>query len=116
MSLKRKIAFRTRRRSLRVRKRITSLVPRVSVFRSNSHVYAQLIDDQLQKTVASCSTLELDKISGDKRAQAFAVGKELARRSLEKGIEKATFDRGAFLYHGRIKSLADGLREGGLQV
>lgn len=117
MSLLRKIALRTQRRKNRVRKRIkSSELPRVSVFRSLSHIYAQLIDDKNHKTVTSCSSLELKKIKGDKKTIAHAVGRELAKRALDQGVKNVVFDRGPFLYHGRIKSLADGLREGGLQL
>lgn len=116
MSLERKINQRVSRRALRVRQRFAHDKARVSVFRSATHIYAQVIDDNAQKTVASCSSLELKNIKGDKKAVAFAIGKELAKRALEKGVTVASFDRGPFLYHGRVKSLADGLRDGGLQV
>lgn len=117
MSTQRKIAHRTRRRAQRVRKRMkTSMMPRVSVFRSLSHIYAQIIDDQQQKTLASFSSLELKDKAGDKKAVAQAVGRELAQRAIKEGITTAVFDRGPFLFHGRVKSLAEGLKEGGLQV
>jgi len=116
VSLQRKTAQRTIRRAARVRSKLLRDKPRVSVFRSLSHIYAQLIDDAQQKTIASCSSLELKDISGDKKAVAFAIGKELAKRAQEQGISVAVFDRGQYLYHGRVKSLAEGLREGGLQL
>lgn len=117
MSIQRKIALRTQRRAERVRKHMRSgTMPRISVFRSLNHIYAQIIDDQQHKTLVSCSSLELDKLKGDKKAVALAVGKELAKRALEKGVKAAVLDRGSFLYHGRVASLAEGLREGGLQV
>lgn len=116
MSLERKIAARGRRRAARVRKRVVGSLPRVSVFRSLNHIYAQIIDDTLKNTVISCSSLELKKTDGDKKAIALAVGQELAQRALSHGIKVAVFDRGRFLYHGRVKSLAEGLREGGLQI
>lgn len=116
MSLHRKIAQRRTRRALRVRKRFTGELPRVSVFRSLSHIYAQLIDDKSHVTLASCSSQELENLTGDKTARAFLVGKELAQRVRAAGIERVAFDRGRFLYHGRIKALADGLREGGLTL
>ena len=98
----------------------TAASPRVSVFRSLNQIYAQLIDDKQQHTLVSCSSLELSKgkkkLSGDKKEIAHAVGVELAKRSVKKGIEKAVFDRGCYLYHGRVKSLAEGLREGGLKI
>lgn len=90
--------------------------PRVSVFKSLNHIYAQLINDAQQTTIASCSTKELDTLKGDKKEKAHAVGLELAKKAKKLGIETVVFDRGHFLYHGRIKSLADGLRDGGLKV
>ena len=75
-----------------------------------------MIDDAKQATLASCSTLELKKLKGDKKAQAHAVGLELAKRVKGLGVKEVVFDRGHFLYHGRFKSLAEGLREGGLKV
>lgn len=118
MSLLKKVKKRSQRRALRVRSKIKrhSTLPRVSIFRSLKHIYAQLIDDNARATLVSCSSLELKKVSGDKKAVARSVGLELASRAKEKGIESAVFDRGSFLYHGRVKSLADGLREGGLKV
>lgn len=117
MSLKRKIAQRAQRRALRVRARLrNSGNPRVSVFRSNRYIYAQVIDDTVHNTVASCSSLELEGLTGDKKAIATAVGRELARRALAVKVSKVVFDRGSYLYHGRVKALADGLREGGLTV
>jgi large subunit ribosomal protein L18 len=106
-----------KRRQLRVRDvDQKGHMPRVAVFRSLSEIYAQLIDDNEGKTLASASSLTLKKASGDKKEVAFSVGKELARKALEKGVQQACFDRGRFLYHGRVKSLADGLREGGLNI
>jgi len=116
VSLQRNIKDCIKRRALRVRSKFGDLLPRVSVFRSLNHIYAQIIDDRAQKTLTSCSSLELEKASGDKKAVAFAVGKELAQRAVAQGIEKVAFDRGRFLYHGRVKSLADGLRDGGLKI
>ncbi len=116
MSIQKKITQRSRRRALHVRNRLKrdTTLSRVSVFRSAQHIYAQLIDDQKQVTVASCSSLVID-VKGNKSHVANAVGLELARRILEKGIQKVCFDRGSFLYHGRVKALAEGLRAGGLQ-
>lgn len=118
MSVQRKIKQSKQRRAERVRDalRVKSSRPRVSVHRTLKQVYAQVIDDVTSKTVASCSSLELKDIAGDKKAVAFAVGKELAKRAKDKGVESAVFDRGSFLYHGRVKALADGLREGGLTI
>ena len=117
MSLIKKIEIRKEKRKLRVRSRLKdSGLPRVAVFKSASHIYAQLIDDVKQVTLASCSTLELKKLKGDKKAQAQVIGLELAKKAQGLGIQAVVFDRGHFLYHGRVKSLADGLREGGLKV
>lgn len=91
--------------------------PRVSVFRSLKHIYGQIIDDIGQKTIASSGPSHIDKgVKGDKKAVAQAIGKELAQRAKEKGISRVIFDRGPYRYHGRVKSFAEGLREGGLQL
>jgi large subunit ribosomal protein L18 len=117
VSLIRKLQVRKEKRKLRVRSRLKgSTLPRVSVFKSLNHIYAQLIDDAKQSTIASCSTVEITKLKGDKKAQAHAVGIELAKRAQGLGVKEVVFDRGHFLYHGRLKSLAEGLREGGLKV
>ena len=117
MSLEKKISIRTARRALRVRAKLkSSSLPRVSVFRSLKHMYAQIIDDRAQKTLSSCSSLDLKNLEGDKKEVAFAIGRELAQRAIAQGITAAVFDRGSFLYHGRVKSLAEGLREGGLNI
>jgi large subunit ribosomal protein L18 len=95
---------------------LNNTLPRISVFRSSQHIYAQLIDDNQQHTVASCSSIEFtDKVKGKKEI-AFEVGKELAQRARQKGIEAVVFDRGPFRFHGRVRSVAEGLREGGLNV
>ncbi len=89
--------------------------PRLLVFRSNRGIFAQLIDDDAGKTVASSSWLELAKtFKGDKTEQAAEVGKRLAESAKKAGVESVVFDRGGYLYHGRVKALADGAREGGL--
>lgn len=117
MSIFKKKHAQVKRRMLRARARInTKNMPRVSVFRSSKNVYAQLIDDKEHNTIVSCSSLEMKELTGDKKQKAKAVGLELAKRILDKGIKKVCFDRGSFLYHGRVKSLAEGLREGGLEV
>ncbi len=117
MSLQRKIAKRTERRALRVRAKLrTTEVPRLSVFRSLNHIYAQIIDDAQQKTLVSYSSQELENVKGTKKDVAQAVGKELAQKALKAGISKVVFDRGPFLYHGRVKSLAEGAREAGLEM
>lgn len=91
--------------------------PRLSVFRSNKHMYAQIIDDSQGRTLASASTIEADlktlSNTGDKSAAA-AVGKLLAERARKAGIEAVVFDRGAYRYHGRVQALADAAREAGL--
>jgi large subunit ribosomal protein L18 len=93
--------------------------PRLSVYRSNQNIYAQIIDDSSSKTLVSCSTLDRSiqlELSNSSTCQASRfIGKKLAELSLKKNITKIVFDRGPYLYHGRIKALADGAREGGLQ-
>ncbi|AUC59862.1 LSU ribosomal protein L18 RplR [Cyanobacterium sp. HL-69] len=108
------------RRHLRIRKKVTGTAerPRLAVFRSNQHIYAQLIDDVAQHTLASASTLDKElqeKLGSTSNRDASAeVGKLVAQRALSKGIEKVVFDRGGNLYHGRVKALADAARETGL--
>lgn len=108
------------KRKVRIRKRLsgTSERPRLVVFRSNLHIYAQIIDDMTGATLAQVSTLALAK-AGQKvacnKAGAEIVGKEVARIALEKNIKQVVFDRNGYLYHGRIKAIADGAREGGLE-
>lgn len=110
----------TRRRHSRVRRRVigTAERPRLAVFRSNQHIYAQVIDDTVQHTLASASTLDPDLKasinSGSNCDASIAVGKLVAQRSLAKGIKQVVFDRGGSLYHGRVKALADAAREAGL--
>ena len=116
MSVLRRIKARAKRRALRVRNKLKTELPRVSVFRSLNNIYAQIIDDNTHSTLVSCSSLELKNLKGDKSIVANAIGKELAKRASEKGITAAVFDRGRFLYHGRVKALAEGLREGGLKI
>lgn len=117
MSLRKKIAKRKIRRKLRVAKGLkASDLPRVSVFRSAKHIYGQVIDDANQKTLASSSTIKIKELKGDKKVIAHQIGQELAKKALEKGVKEVVFDRGSFLYHGRVKAFADGLREGGLKI
>jgi large subunit ribosomal protein L18 len=99
---------------MRVRKKVngTAERPRLSVFRSNKGIYCQVIDDLNGHTVAAASSKGL---SGDKSGQATEVGKLIAARAKEAGIESVVFDRSGYLYHGRVKALAEGAREGGLQ-
>ncbi|MGE3268316.1 MAG: 50S ribosomal protein L18 [Chloroflexota bacterium] len=92
--------------------------PRLAVFRSLAHIYGQIIDDTAGTTLVAASDIEADLRNGDsgsKSDRAKKVGQLLAERAKEKGISSVVFDRGGFLYHGRIKSLADGAREGGLE-
>jgi large subunit ribosomal protein L18 len=108
------------RRHRRVRARISGTAerPRLSVYRSLNHISAQIIDDERGVTIVSASTYEKDfqgKDTGNKAA-ARLVGKKLAERALEKGIANVIFDRGGYLYHGRVSELADGAREGGLKL
>jgi len=108
-----------RKRQVRVRKKVrgTSERPRLNVFKSSKHIYAQLIDDSKNITLVACSTLSSDAsalaYTGNVTA-AVLVGKEIARLTIDKGITSVVFDRNGFLYHGRIKALADAAREGGL--
>lgn len=89
--------------------------PRLSVFRSNNHIYAQIIDDTTGKTLVSASTVKVDKAkTGKKVVAAGVVGKALAAQAKEKGIQAVVFDRGRYRYHGRVKQLAEAAREGGL--
>ena len=110
-----------RRRHMRVRKnlRITKDRPRLSVFRSLKHIYAQVIDDIEGQTLAAASTLDpevREQVAGLKKSeQAKVVGEILARRSKARGIEKVVFDRGGYKYHGRVRSLAEGARAEGLE-
>ena len=106
------------RRHRRVRRRIEGSAerPRLVVFRSNRGIEAQLVDDLEHKTLAAANHLELKKsFKGTKTEQAGEVGKLLAANAKKAGIETVVFDRGGYLYHGRVKALADGAREGGLK-
>jgi len=105
------------RRHKRVRTKVTGTAerPRLVVFRSNRGIEAQLVDDLEGRTLAAASWLHLSSFKGAKSAQAAEVGKLLAQRAKEAGIDTAVFDRGGYLYHGRVKALADAAREGGLR-
>lgn len=108
------------RRKLRIRKKMsgTEVRPRMSVFRSAKHIYAQVIDDSVGKTIASANTTEADLKAQKPRANAATattIGKLVAERAKAKSIDKVVFDRGGFIYHGKVKALADAAREGGLQ-
>jgi len=119
MSLKIKNDARIKRK-VRIRKTIfgTSSRPRLSVFRSSQYIYAQIVDDSSQKTLVACSSSEKDlkgKMKSTRNLEASKiVGKELATRALAKKVSSVVFDRNGFIYHGRIKALADSAREAGL--
>lgn len=109
----------TQKRAQRVRRQIKKVAgerPRLSVHRSSKHIYAQIIDDSNGHTVASASTLEKDNRgrTGADAAAAAAVGKLIAERAVKAGVKDVVFDRGAYIYHGRVKALADAAREAGL--
>jgi large subunit ribosomal protein L18 len=118
-SLSRKQQTQKRHRRLRRDLSGTSDRPRLAVFRSNNHIYAQVIDDASQNTLCAASTLDKDLrtslTAGGTCDASVAVGELVARRALAKGIQQVVFDRGGNLYHGRVKALADAAREAGLQ-
>lgn len=110
------------RRHIRVRAKISgsAVRPRLAVFRSAKHIYAQLIDDASGKTLASAKDAEIKKVEAPegmqaKTAKAYGVGSLLAEKAKKAGVTKAVFDRGGFAYHGRVKAIADGARAGGLE-
>ncbi len=110
------------KRHRRIRKNVfgTAEMPRLAVFRSNKYIYAQIINDEDGITIVSASALEKEilkekKEDTTKKGMSRLVGKLLAKKAMEKGVEKVVFDRGGYIYHGRIKELADGAREGGLK-
>jgi len=107
---------RTRRHE-RVREKIrgSGERPRLAVFRSNSHIYAQLIDDDAGKTLVAASSVDAKDAKGNKSERAKAVGSMLGERAKQKGIETVVFDRGGYRYHGRIKALGDAARSAGLR-
>lgn len=116
-----RLSVKTERRKKRVRRAVKAAAgdrPRLSVFRSSKHIYAQVIDDRKGETVAAASSIEKDlrgslKTGADVGA-AKAVGKLVAERAVGKGVKEVAFDRGGYLYHGRVKALAEAAREGGL--
>ncbi len=115
------VADRTARRTAKVRRNVRRAAgsrARLSVFRSSKHIYAQIIDDAEGRTIASASSLEKDMRgslkTGANIEAAKAVGKRVAERAAAKGVKDVVFDRGGYLYHGRVKALADAAREGGL--
>jgi large subunit ribosomal protein L18 len=122
MAIQKQIAKRRERRRFRVRNRLrdsrTSRL-RLSVFRSNRHIYAQIIDDTAGVTLVAASTMEKAVAGsggyGGNKSHAESVGKLIAERALERGIKQVVFDRGAYQYHGRVASLADAARKSGLE-
>jgi large subunit ribosomal protein L18 len=119
MSSKAKDLFVRRRQRVRANlRRLANGRPRLSVFRSSKHIYAQVIDDAARRTLAAASsldgTLKANLARGTDVAAANAVGKLIAERAKAAGVERVVFDRGAYLFHGRVKALADAAREGGL--
>jgi large subunit ribosomal protein L18 len=105
------------RRKLRIRKKISGSTerPRLTVFRSNKQIYAQVVDDTSGRTLASATSLGRGAADGGKRSLAQQVGEALAGVCIEKGITRVVFDRNGYMYHGRVKALADAARKGGLQ-
>ena len=103
------------RRHLRVRKKVSGTAgrPRLVVFRSDKHIYAQLVDDDAGRTIATVSSLKVSE--GKKSDKAAEVGKQVAVIAKDRGITRVVFDRGGYKYHGRVKAVADGAREGGLE-
>lgn len=108
-----------KQRHMRVRKKIdgTSSRPRLNIYRSGNHIYAQIIDDSIGNTLVSASTLDksANLTSTHNKEAAKYVGETVAKRALEKGIEEVVFDRGGFIYHGRVKELAESARAAGLK-
>jgi large subunit ribosomal protein L18 len=118
---RKKLSLR-KRRHVRVRAKVSGTAerPRLNVFRSSAHIYAQVIDDTVGRTIVSASDLEDAVVQqagedANKTARAAAVGQAIAQRAKDAGIDNVVFDRGGFLYHGRVKAVADGAREGGLK-
>ena len=117
------MALTKNERRLRIKNRVRKIVsgtearPRLSVFRSNKEIYAQIVDDVTGKTISSASSRDKDinSAKGTKTEIAALVGKSVAEKAIKAGIDTISFDRGGYLYHGRVKSLADGAREAGLK-
>jgi large subunit ribosomal protein L18 len=116
----RKVARIKRQASIRKKIRGTSERPRLSIFRSARHVYAQIVDDSLGTTLVTASSVEKafkeQQKFENKKAAAAQVGKMIGQRALDKGIKKVVFDRNGFLYHGRVQALSEGAREAGLEL
>lgn len=116
MAKNKKIQRRQRvKRGIRAKLSGTAERPRLTVFRSNKHIYAQLIDDEQGRTLASASSLEKDVADAKPIELSRSIGQRLAERARDAGIAAAVFDRNGYRYHGRVRALADGAREGGLQ-
>ncbi len=113
--IKKRAARKARKIRVRLKVRGTTERPRLAVFRSAKHIYVQVIDDTKGATLVSASTVA-DKVDGKGKARAAAVGKLIAERAKEKGVEAVVFDRAGYRYHGQVKELADGAREAGLKV
>lgn len=111
-----KTNIQKQRRAKRIRSTVrgTTEKPRLSVFRSNDHMYAQIIDDTMGKTLVGVSEKVLGKAVGNKTEKAKALGLELAKAAVSKKIKAVVFDKGSYRYHGRVRALAEGAREGGL--
>ncbi len=118
------MALTKNERRIRIKNRIRKVVsgtetkPRLSVFRSNKEIYAQIVDDVTGKTISAASSRDKDisaAAKGNKSDTATLVGKSIAEKALKAGVETISFDRGGYLYHGRVKSLAEGAREAGLK-
>jgi large subunit ribosomal protein L18 len=111
-----KVAGRARRK-LRIRKKISGKAerPRLTVFRSNKQIYAQVVDDVSGGTLVSTGSLGLEGAEGNKSARAEKVGEAIAAACIDKGIKQVVFDRNGYIYHGRVKALAEGARKGGLE-
>ncbi|MCT4618824.1 MAG: 50S ribosomal protein L18 [Marinisporobacter sp.] len=111
--------LKRQKRHLRIRKKVSGTPerPRLSIYRSLSNMYAQIIDDVAGKTLVAASTLdkEVNASNGGNKEAAKSVGELVAKRALEKGIESVVFDRSGYIYHGRVKELAEGAREAGLK-
>jgi large subunit ribosomal protein L18 len=105
------------RRKLRIRKKVngTTERPRLTVFRSNKQIYAQLVDDSSGNTLGEATSLKIEKAEVNKSQVAEKVGEAIAQLAISKGIKQVVFDRNGYIYHGRVKALADGARKGGLE-
>ena len=114
------MSFSKEKRRIKIKKSIRSKLvgtkerPRISLFKSNKAIYAQIIDDSIGKTLVSCSSSEIKKIGNNNIASCKQVGIKLAEKAKKKKIDNVLFDRSGYLYHGKIKSFAEGAREGGL--